>query len=115
MGFKEYEERNLFEMANVDTVDSGLPFSVWIDHNGVDRRVKHNSPRIKIEIDHKLLPYLIDDSEPKFLTNTSHVKKIKSRDIDELNRWVIENYQVLMDHWNGLISDKEALNKLTHI
>ena len=115
MRFKECEERNLFEMANVETVDSGLPFSVWIDHNGASRKVKHNLPKIKIGIEHKLLPYLIDNREPKFLTNTASVKKIKSRDVDTLNRWIIENYQVLMDHWNGLISDKEALNKLTHV
>ena len=35
---------DLSEMANVTQIDSGLPFAVWIDFNGVRRKVRHNFP-----------------------------------------------------------------------
>lgn len=102
-------------MANVSMADSGLQFPVWIIHNGVKRKVKYNFPRVKVEIDHKLIPYLIDNKEPGFLTNSSRAKNVDSKDIDMLNKWIIENYQTLIDHWNGLITDRIALNTLTHV
>ena len=110
---------DLSEMANVTKMDSGLPFAVWIDFNGVRRKVRHNSPRIKIEIDNARIPYLIDNSNPDFLVNEQFKKKllkhIPAKKLKLLNDWIFLNYDTLMQHWNGEISDKMALNALKSI
>lgn len=106
---------DLSEMANVARIDSGLPFPVWIEYNGASRQVEHNLPRLKVEIDKNRIPYLIDNESPRFLVDVSNIKGIKSRDIGILNKWIIDNYKTLIDHYNGLITDKEALNTLTHV
>ena len=106
---------DLSEMANVARIDSGLPFPVWIEYNGASRQVEHNLPRLKVEIDKNRIPYLIDNENPRFLVDVSNIKGIKSREISILNKWIIDNYKTLIDHYNGLITDKEALNTLTHV
>ena len=77
------------------------------------------SPRIKIEIDNARIPYLIDNSNPDFLVNDQFKKKllkhIPAKKLKLLNDWIILNYDTLMQHWNGEISDKMALNALKSI
>ena len=77
------------------------------------------SPRIKIEIDNARIPYLIDNSNPDFLVNEQFKKKllkhIPAKKLKLLNDWIILNYDTLMQHWNGEISDKMALNALKSI
>ena len=76
-------------------------------------------PRIKIEIDNARIPYLIDNSNPDFLVNEQFKKKllkhIPAKKLKLLNEWIILNYDTLMQHWNGEISDKIALNALKSI
>ena len=77
------------------------------------------SPRIKIEIDNARIPYLIDNSNPDFLVNEQFKKKllkhIPAKKLKLLNDWIILNYDTLMQHWNGEISDKMALIALKSI
>lgn len=57
MRFK-LDESELMEMTNVSTEDTGLPYSIWIDSAGKDRR-SHNDLRIKVKVDGKFIPVSI--------------------------------------------------------
>ena len=53
-------ENLLLEMASVLPKKSGLPYKLWLDPIGKNRKTEHSkSPRIKVEVDGILIPMLI--------------------------------------------------------
>ncbi len=99
------EQNNTFEMANVAKTDTNLPYNIWIDSVGKDRNIPHNIPRIKINVDGDMIPVSID-TNPKILIN----KNINN--FSEIKNWIIKYYDILMQHWNKELTDKETLNLL---
>ncbi len=89
--FEDEDYEDLSEMANVTTVDSGLPFPVWIIYNGALKFTEPDRPHVKVEIDDCRIPCLIDSRCPGFTDTT------------------------LINHWNGLITDKQALTTLSSV
>ena len=108
--FRDWLEENddyLFEMANLTKADSGLDYDIWIDSVGNLRKGSHNEPRLKVDVDNDRIPVLIDEKEPKILVN----KKIKG--FNKIKKWIIQNYDILIKHWNKELTDRQALNALS--
>lgn len=119
MIFKDFlNEEMLFEMANFQTSDSGLPYNIWLDSAGKQRLVEHDIPRLKIEIEPKnLVPFSVS-KKPKCLLKhyDKHIKDDGiSKKIKKVYKWIIKNYDILMMHWNGEISDFEAMKRFERI
>lgn len=94
----------LSEMANLFMKDTNLPYDIWIDSFGSSRKVSHSKPRLKVDLDKKLIPVSIE-REPKILVNVD-IPKFRL-----LIKFIRNNLEVLMKHWNREINDKE-LKKL---
>lgn len=94
-----------FEMATLDKQESGLPYDVWLDSSGKDRLVRHNSPRIKIHVDGQFIPVIIGKDGIRAL---KHFPKEK-----EILDWVADKQDVIIKHWNRVLTDRQALNLLS--
>lgn len=99
------DEDLFFEMANVSKEDTGLPYDIWIDSNGKDRKIGHNSPRIKVDVEGDRIPVSISN-DPKILVS----KEIPKFSI--IKRYIIKYLDVFLKHWNKEITDRQALNLL---
>lgn len=105
-------EVDLMEMANLEKSESGLPYNIWIDSQGKFRNVPHNSPRIKVDITGNydtLVPVSIDRVAPVNLSDNPHIKIPKFR---KVSKWIIDNYDTLIKHWNKELTDLQALLEL---
>jgi len=96
------------EMANLRKDETNLPVNVWLDESGKDRPVKHNSPRIKVQINKRsstnvrmMYPVSICD-EPDFLISPKGDKDfdLTTKDLQKIARWIILNKDLLLRHWN---------------
>lgn len=96
----------MFEVANVSTKDTELPYELWIDSYGSGREAK-NIPRIKVNVDGDLIPISISDN-PKVLVSGKDNFKSKS----EIFKYIKKYLDVFIKHWNKELTDKEALNLL---
>lgn len=101
----ENRAESLYEMANVSKLDTKLPYDIWIDSVGKDRKNKHHSPRLKVDVNGDRIPVSIEDT-PRILCS----KKIPQ--FGKVSSWIRKYKDVLLQHWNKEITDKEALNKL---
>lgn len=104
-------EQLLYEMANVKSSDTGLPYDLWIDSIGVDRKNTHNNPRLKVNVDGQFIPMEISD-------NPDIPDSVKKKGITDFkNKALIQRYikaykEILLAHYNKQISDKQALSLL---
>lgn len=110
----ELNEELLLEMANLSHKRTGLPYDIWIDSEGVNRKNTHYGPRIKIKVDDKFIPFEISDNPdiPDSVKKTGIVDfpyKSKIRD------YVIAYKKVLLAHYYKQIDDTTALNLLKTI
>ena len=101
----ESDSKHIDEMANVSKQDTGLPYSVWIDSEGKDRVAPHNVPRLKVDVDGDRIPVSISDT-PKILVN----KNIPQ--FSKISSWIIKYKNVLLQHWNKELTDRQTLNML---
>lgn len=103
------EERYaLFEMANLQKEETGLPYNVWIDSIGCSRNINHNSPSFKVDVDEDGIPEVpvsIDMYNPCVLE--SRYKEFKHK--KNILVWAKKNYDVLIAHWEHRITDRQAL------
>lgn len=97
----------LLEMANVSKNDTKLPYDIWIDSFGKDRSVKHNVPRVKVNVDGEWIPISIEDN-PKILVKRRNSFKGEKEIIEYIKKYL----NVFISHWNKEITDREALNLL---
>ena len=116
--YKEYfdelndlDEDLMFEMANAVKEDTGLPYDIWLDSEGKNRKVSHNSPRIKVSVDGKLIPVLISDN-PDLPEDVLKKGTKRFRRFNEIRKFIIDNKEILLKHWNKELSDREILNLL---
>ena len=99
---REEEKNTCFEMANLRKQETGLPYDIWLDSAGATRSVPHNAMRIKVGVDGDLIPVII--------TSRSNIRTLKSfQKSHEIETWISENYDTLLKHWNGELSDRQAL------
>jgi hypothetical protein len=96
-----------FEMANLFSKHTGLPFVVWISYKGGaqhDVRVKvspgpkaHPSEMVSVAI--RPNPHVIEG-------------KMKARDLGLLTKWISLNHDVLVKYWEGDIDTKDAMEAI---
>ncbi|MBO5752255.1 MAG: hypothetical protein J6S69_01020 [Proteobacteria bacterium] len=104
---RRYEEKHTcFEMANLRKQESGLPYDIWLDSAGCTRNTQHNVMRIKVGVGDELIPVII--------TSQRDIRPLRPfRRENEIISWASDNYDTLFKHWNGELSDRQALNLLS--
>jgi len=110
-GNNNQEEDLLFEMSNLESEETGLPFDVFASPRG---NAKHDI-RIKVTIlpwqSHPIAVYGVRPCE--FIEGTDWLNPKQESD---LKLWVNLNLQTLIDFWNNkIIGDKEFRSKLVGI
>ena len=101
-----------FEMARLTREDSNLPYEIWLDSLGKERNVSHNKPKVKIGVNHKLIPVSISNS-PEILVDISRYPKIKH--LNTMLQFISEHSDILLKHWNKEYDDRQILNILYDI
>ncbi len=94
-----------YEMANVAPVDSGLPYKVWISPQPANRHL----PRLKVEFEKGILVPVYISDDPKIPNSVMRKFKISAKKYALVKEWILWNKWYLMMHWNGDMTDKEAL------
>ena len=97
-------KQTCFEMTNLRKQESGLPYDIWLDSAGYERNTPH-SVMIKIRIDDEFIPVII--ASQRDIRPQKHFKRE-----NEIISWASDNYDTLLKHWNGRLSDRQALNIL---
>lgn len=98
-------KRTCFEMANLKKQESGLPYDIWLDSAGCKRNTPHNAMRIKVGLGDELIPVVIYSKR-----DIRPLRPFKRE--NEIISWASDNYDTLFKHWNGELSDRQALNLL---
>ena len=107
------EEDVLEEKVNLDPELTGLPYRVWSEENGVARNNKHNDPRIKVYVGNRDYSVIVDKNNPHLSKDSK--KQLKDgtfRGFDKIKKFIILCYDILIDHWNGLLDRKLFINKI---
>lgn len=104
-------EELLLEMANLSYKRTGLPYDIWIDSEGVNRKNTHYGPRIKVKVNGRFIPFEIseDPDIPDSVKNTGLTDFPYKNKIRE---YVIVYRKVLLAHYYKQIDDVDALNLL---
>lgn len=95
----------IYGMTVIDKQLSGLPYDIWLDPAGDKRNVRHNSPRLKVNVDGILIPYTIGENPKQAVSD-----KRKVNHENKIIKWIQQNKDILLKQWKCEISDKEALN-----
>lgn len=101
------------EMANFRGGIFNLPVNVWIDG---PREMKHGK-RIKIQNNYST-NFMTGDlisitiSEDPQLGKTFNKIKIKTKDIEKVKKWIIQNKQVLESYADGQLGTDELIKLL---
>jgi hypothetical protein len=97
----------LFEMANLFSKHTGLPFVVWISYRG---GAQHDV-RVKVSPGPKALP-----SEMASVAIRPNVRvvegKMDAADLTLLTKWIELNHDVLVKYWDGEIDTKDAIDEI---
>lgn len=98
-------EDECFEMANLPPRRTNLPYTIWIDGRGENRKLQHKIPRIKVNIKDDIYIPVSIEKEPRIL-----IKNIKTfRGFPEVKKFIQKTYNILMKHWNQEIDDGDAI------
>ena len=105
--------KDLYVMANFDIKDSGLPYNIWFDEAQHFRKGKHNTPRVKVQVNDNLIPVSIS-TKPKILLKGSSLSEAEKEfhGKNEIFEFISKNYGLIISHWNGEITTKTLLNSL---
>lgn len=100
-------KHSCFEMANLRKQESGLPYDVWLDSADCTRNTPHDMMRISVGVDDELIPVII--------VSQRDIRPLRSfKRENEIISWAYDNYDTLFKHWNGELSDRQALNLLAN-
>ena len=101
---------DMFEMANLRNIETGLPMVIWIKPKGNE---KHGA-RIKVQTEHgdkaregQWVTVTVEN-EPKLIGKGLHTK-----DFTLVSDFVKKNQKILLQFWNDTISLSAFLNKIT--
>lgn len=94
-----------FEMINLRNQESGLPYDIWLESAGCKRNTQDNVMRVKVGVGDELVPVII--------VSQRDIRPLRPfRRENEVISWAYDNYDTLFKHWNGELSDRQALNLL---
>jgi hypothetical protein len=104
---KHDDSEALFEMANLFSKHTGLPFVVWISYRG---GAQHDV-RVKVSPGPKALP-----SEMASVAIRPNVRVVEGEmdaaDLTLLTKWIELNHDVLVKYWDGEIDTKDAIDEI---
>lgn len=103
--------RKIFlEMSNLFPDKTGLNYTIWIAIKS--GREKHG-PRIKIIAnDFEISMSISDDPEIK---RKKGKMNIDSKSLQKIKKFITQNKNVLLDHWNGLIDSADLKDRIRRI
>ena len=106
------KDNELYEMANISKAKTGLCCIIWVQTNMPNSTGKHNAPRLKFTDDNRMIPVTIS-KEPQLLADYSlNDLKMSSKDLNALFFWIKNNYDALMQLWNGEITTDELIDRI---
>lgn len=118
MNLKELlNEDLLYEMSNFRKHITGLPVNLSLQiETDEEKQYQHNLPRLKFQNNNSdritsksdLIPVSIDPKNPKVLIDKEYNKKY----FEEVKKWIIKNYDLLIQFWNQEIDEFELKDKL---
>ncbi len=101
---------DFFEMANLFSKHTGLPFVVWISYKG---GAQHDV-RVKVSPGPKTLP-----SEMASVAVRPEIRVMQGElspgDLALLSRWIEINRDTLLKYWDGDIDTKDAIDAIRPI
>ena len=104
-------KERIADMSNIRQIRTGLDVIIWVETNGAERETKHNLERIKFEDVNtkKLIPISIS-KQPELLGgyNEDNIN-INAKQLRAIKKWIIENYDALMDLWEGVITTDDFI------
>lgn len=105
----KFRKEPILRMANLYPKRTHLPVVIWVDNLGSARKGKHNEPRIKVQNvkDDKAVDDTFSLSISKNPEILSGKRKLSNDDYKEIVKFVSDNYDVLMKHWNQEIDEDE--------
>ena len=96
----------LFE-ENVPKSITGLPYDIWLDKAGSERRVQHNEPRLKVKVDNNNFVSVSIAAEPKILAG----RKISK--FNKVSKWIQKHDDILMRYWNREINHSDFVDLIS--
>ncbi len=115
------EQDMIIEMANLSKEETDLPMIVWI---GPNLATRHNKPRMKFSNSNsdsalvgELIPISIDQENPEILIkkNSNFKLKISNKDLENLKKWIVRNYEELMKVWNDIQTPTQFAHKMVKL
>ena len=98
----------IWEMATIRQRKSGLPYKIWLDPMGVTRGNEHTfSPRLKVEVDGKLIPVEISD-DPKIPNSVMKNGAKEPRGFSYVKNYVKKYKDILLAHFYGELDEEEV-------
>ena len=104
-------KERIADMSNIRQIRTGLDVIIWVETNGEQRETKHNLERIKFEdVNTKNLIPISISKQPELLGgyNEDNIN-INAKQLRAIKKWIIENYDALMDLWKGVITTDEFI------
>lgn len=99
-----------FEIATASAKRTGLPYDLWIDSVGKDRNVSNNSPKVKVSSNGEQISLLIA-AKSKVLAGDEK----KFRKLSEIMKFIEDNYEAFLFHWNKRWGDLEMLHYIEYV
>ena len=99
---KQLNDTERFGMVCLKASESDLEYDVWLYSSGLEH---DGTLIIKADVDDHLIPIVLeskDDIRPSKPFEFSN----------QIVLWTKNNYETLLNHWYGWISDRQALNML---
>ena len=93
-----------FEHIIVSKTDTGLPCDLVLESSGVKKHSQSRIPTISTRSVLGNTTISISD-KPEVITNhNTHIG-----DIDTITKWIARNKELLLEHWNKELTDREVL------
>ena len=109
---QKYDDDFMIRLAVVDKKNTGLPMVIWID---VREPGRNEIPRLVFKDSYSgdltpelMVPISIDRENPEVMLE-GMPDNLSEHAISLLKKWIIKNYDGLMDVWNGNISHGEFI------
>ena len=103
-----------YEMANIPSRISNLPFSIWLDSAGKNRNNKHNGVRFKAEANGVTITVgFINNKFTTYKTTKDNIKKFGH--INELKDFAERIRVISQMHWDGDVSDPEIIDIIKYM
>lgn len=108
------DSERICDMASIGKTKTGLDIEVWVENNGVERKTKHNLPRMKfVDLNTKNRIPISISKEPKLLGGyTLNKVNIDAKQFNTLKEWIVNNYDGLIDLWNGDITSDVFIDNI---